>query len=231
LPEQERHLIAICCGIPVVTALWVATVTPAAFLRYVIMAAPIGCLLSAWCFVRVAGRRPHLAVAAAALMVITPLFSIPLRGFLKPPAWSRTGDVVRSELPFLVSDIFRQRPDPNRAVIEWLRQHASPEDEILINYEDAPLIFYLPNPIRGGIAAFRAEDTFKPPAFAVIRRSVGFVHWPVFSREIERYEWEPVELQAPDIMWGNNPDPIGHIQDPAAAKPLLFARRVDAARP
>ena len=36
--------------------------------------------------------------------------------------------------------------------------NAAPNDEILINYEDIPLMYYLPNPIRGGISAFRVED-------------------------------------------------------------------------
>jgi hypothetical protein len=34
------------------------------------------------------------------------------------------------------------------SVIDWLRRNAPPTDEILINYEDVPLVFHLPNPIR-----------------------------------------------------------------------------------
>lgn len=60
--------------------------------------------------------------------------------------------------------------DPNRIVVEWLKQNAAPSDEILVNYEDIPLMFYLPNPIRG-LSAFRVEDDAKtPPAFVVLRR-------------------------------------------------------------
>jgi hypothetical protein len=61
-------------------------------------------------------------------------------------------------------------------VIEWLQKNAAPSDEILINYEDKPMMFYLPNPIRGGVSAFRVEDDAQTPArFVVLRRSVGFV--------------------------------------------------------
>ena len=92
-------------------------------------------------------------------------------------------------------------------------------------------MFYLPNPIRGGLAAFRVEDDAKtPPRFLILRRSVGFVHWPVFQREMGRYNWEPVTLKAPDVMWGNNPDPIGQVQDPATAPSLFIARRVERSR-
>jgi hypothetical protein len=111
-------------------------------------------------------------------------------------------------------------------VIDWLRQNAAPADEILINYEDLPLMFYLPNPIRGGIAAFRAEDDAKtPPTFLVIRQSVPFVHWPVFQREAGRYQWMEVPVKAPDVLWGNNPDPMAQAQDFATERKIIVARR------
>ena len=107
------------------------------------------------------------------------------RAWRLSPVRRPDGAFVRPELTALVRDVFRTRRDPNRLVVEWLRQHAQPTDEILINYEDLPLMYYLPNPIRGGVAAFRAEDDAKtPPRFAILRRSVPFVHWPVFQREI-----------------------------------------------
>jgi hypothetical protein len=55
---------------------------------------------------------------------------------------------------------------------------------------------------------------------------VDFVHWPVFERELARYKWEVVPLKAPDVMWGNNPDPMGD-DDPNAAPDLYIARRVN----
>ena len=229
LPEAERHLLLVCCTLPVALGLWVTRVAPDAYVRYVVMAAPIGCLVAAWAMVHLAGPQPQLAVLGAAVLALTPWFSVPLLGFVTPPRWIKTGSVLRSELPFLVSEVFGHRPDPNRIVVEWLRQNAAPSDEILVNYEDVPLMFYLPNPIRGGIPAFRAEDdAITPPRFAVIRRNVSFLHWPVFTREIARYQWELVPLDAPDVFWGNNPDPMGYLlQDPKTAKPLFIARRID----
>ena len=87
-------------------------------------------------------------------------------------------------------------------------------------------MFYLPNPVRGGVAAFRVEDDARAaPRFVALRRSVRFVHWPAFERELARYQWEPVGLKAPDIPWGNNPDPMGQ-QDSRTAPDLYIARRV-----
>jgi hypothetical protein len=227
LPTAERRLLAIACGIIFALAIWVPSVAPAAFLRYVIIATPVGCLLSAWVLVRGCNLRTPYAWLGAAVLVLTPWFSLPLHVLNPPPSWYPNGPVFRAELSTLRREIFAPPPDPNHLVIDWLRQNTAPTDEILANYEDLPLMFYLPNPIRGGMGAFRAEDDAKnPPSFLVIRRSVPFVHWPVFQREVARYQWIVVPLKAPDVIWGNNPDPSAEAQDFTTERTIIVARRV-----
>jgi len=228
LAATERRLILIACAVMVAFSLWVPSVTPTFFLRYVIIIAPLGCLLTAWVLVRSCGPHVSLAWLGAAVLSLTPWLSEPSDLLNPPPPWHRSAAVFRPELLTAATGVFSHRPDPNRIVIEWLRDHAAPTDEILINYEDVPLMFYLPNPIRGGMAAFRVEDDTKtPPEFVVLRRSVGAVHWPVYIRELQRYEWsvEP-QVQAPDIPWGNNPDPSAQMQDAARAQSIFIARRI-----
>ena len=58
-----------------------------------------------------------------------------------------------------------------------------------------------------------------------MRRSVLFVHWPVFQRELGRYKWARIPTEAPDVIWGNNPDPAG--QYPLRADSLILLRRTD----
>ena len=41
------------------------------------------------------------------------------------------------------------------------------------------------------------------------------------------YHWVPVGLKAPDVMWGNNPDPMAQGEDAGKAPDLVIARRVD----
>ncbi len=230
LPPHERRAVSVLCGLYAALMFWIPSVAPYPFLRYVILLAPAGCALSAWVLVRGCGdRAPRLAPVGALLLAATPWFNLPAHAVLpRLPASSglETGWLVRAEFSILASEVFGNRPDPNRIVAEWLRANAAPDDEILINYEDVPLMFYLPNPIRGGIAAFRVEDDSKsPPRFAVIRRSIDFVDWTVFNREVQRYQWTPVPVSAPDIQWGNNPDPIAENQDPAEAPDLLILQR------
>ena len=227
LKAAERRLVTIGCGILVALTLWIPTVTVYSFLRYIIIAVPVGAMLTAWVLTRVFGKRLWLAWVGAAVLVFTPWLSVPLRAVAAPPDWWEGSAWYRVELDDLRARIFGHQADPNRLVIDWLRKNAAPTDEILINYEDFPLMYYLPNPIRGGIAAFRVEDDAKTPArFLILRRSVEFVDWPVFYREVARYHWISIPLKAPDVMWGNNPDPMGN-DDPGKAKNLLLARRVD----
>ena len=231
LLSVERRLVGICCAILIAMVLWVPTVAPAAFLRYSIIVAPLGCLLTAWVLVQLgkitsSSLNPALPWIGAAIFVLTPWLSLPLHA-LRPRTLLHA-TVLRPELNLLRERVFGHPLDPNRPVIEWLRQNAAPDDEILINYEDVPLMFYLPNPIRGGIAAFRVEDdSRKPPEFLVLRRSVTFVHWPVFEREMQRYAWAPIPVEAPDIVCGVCPDPVER-SHPAHPLPIYVARRVGA---
>lgn len=229
LPPFESRLIVLACAIIVCLGLWVPTVAPTVFVRYVIMAAPVGAMLTAWLFVRGLGARaPRAAWLAAAVVALTPWLCMPVTAFWNAPRYFSTGTILRSELSLIRTDIFEHRLDPNRLVIEWLQKNAAPTDEILVNYEDLPMMYYLPNLIRGGIAAFRAEDDKKtPPAFVVMRLTVPFSYWAVYRREVDRYFWVPVPVKAPDIRWGNNPDPQGHFQDRARAANLLFFERAE----
>jgi Dolichyl-phosphate-mannose-protein mannosyltransferase len=224
LQAFESRLIGVSCAIIGVFFLWIPAVAPAAFLRYTIILAPVGCLIVAWVLIRLSdsfGRYP--VWIGAAIFIVTPWLSLPLR--VLHPASLRHAHVVRPELKTLATSVFGNEPDPNRVVIDWLKQNSAPSDEILINYEDVPLMFYLPNPVRGGIGAFRAEDdSRRPPDFIVLRKSVDFVYWPAFERELRRYQWDPVNLHAPDIACGICPDPVQRY-DAAHAPSIFVARR------
>lgn len=230
LPSIEKRLMAIVCSIVLVLFFWIPTVAPAPFLRYSIMTAPLGCLLVAWSLVRFeeSSQFRGFAWIGAAVFVFTPWLSLPLHII---PVRQHDATLVRPELSALYRNIFGHPPDPNRVIIDWLRQNAAPTDEILINYEDIPLMFYLPNPVRGGISAFRAEDDAKkPPDFVILRKSADFGHWLVYQRELAQYTWKEVGLEAPDIKCGNDPDPTAQEflapgYDPVHAPMIFVARR------
>jgi hypothetical protein len=63
----------------------------------------------------------------------------------------------------------------------------------------------------------------------VVRQSVSFVHWPVFQREIGRHLWNRQPLHAPDVPFGNNPDPAAQVRWTHPDPPdLIVAERAPA---
>ena len=227
LAVSERRFAAIACATMAAFIVWVPLVAPTSFLRYVIIVAPLGSLLTAWVLVRGPGSARTWPVwVGAAVFLFTPW----LTWLIPSPSFYRASGALRPELAILWNQIFTHYPDPNAAVIEWLKHNSSPSDEILINYEDLPLMFYLPNPIRGGIAAFRVEDDARtPPEFVVLRRSVHWVQWPLYLNELGRYTWSQIPLNAPDMQWGNNPDPAALLSRSSPSATIYVARRVPSA--
>jgi hypothetical protein len=237
LSPPEELLVKTALWIIPAILFWLTMVTPVPFLRYSIIIAPVGAIIAAWAMVRGtemlwAGKQWRVTATASGLalfLVVSPWACKPVSFVVPKDLRTDTGNAIRTELARLCSDVFGREPDPNRLVIEWLKMNAAPADEILITYEDLPLVFYLPNPIRGGIGAFRVTDDVKAqPKYAILRPSVWFVHQPVFAHELNRFHWRPVEnFRAPDIVWGNNPDPDAHKWDPAKPRTLQLLQRLE----
>ncbi|MCC6409838.1 MAG: hypothetical protein IT453_21980 [Planctomycetes bacterium] len=229
-----RRLVALALAVVFAELAWMVRASPYPFLRYVIAFAPLGALVTA-CVAWEAGRRwlPRragvLATGLCALAVVSPLFAAPLSRALSADFddLCAPGRFVRSELDVLASELFRSVPDPNRAVVDSLRGQLRDGDEILANYEDLPLAFYLDVPVRGGVAGFRVEAA-TPARWVVLRRTVGWVHWPAYERALAAARYQRGSLDAPDIPWGNNPDPSAHwSRIPFPVAPLTLLRRAD----
>jgi hypothetical protein len=224
----ERHVVGLAVAIVLALFAWVPIVTPYPFHRYLVAATPLAALVTAFALVRAADRalagqpraRSAALVSAALVLGLTPLASHP--GLLLVPprhrpehaSWLRADfpwqrhPWLRSELVWTLAELAGCAPDPNRLVIEYLRPRLREGDEILVNYEDAPFMFYTDARVRGGIPAFRIEDPgAPPPRFAVVRRSVPFTHWDVFKEELRRHRWRRLPVAAPDVPYGNSPDP------------------------
>jgi hypothetical protein len=155
-----------------------------------------------------------MALTLSAIVVLCPLpsniitWTMPLNRLTLHPF----GMFLRPELTILKNELFDHQYDPNRTIIESIKAKARTGDEILVNYEDMPFMFYMDNPIRGGVPCFRVEDRSSEPRFLVIRNSVrDFMHWSVYEREFRRqvsqYQWERIPLAALDIPFGNIPEP------------------------
>jgi len=236
---NARRIVALALAIIFGELAWMSYASPYPFLRYVIGLAPFGAMVVALVAVEIGrrlGAEPRAAAAIAAgvcaLQIASPVFAAPLSRMLSRDLGQQLepGPFVRAELDVLWSELAREAPDPNRAVVDALRARLEPGDEVLANYENLPLAFYLDVPVRGGIAGFRVEDA-EPARFVVLRRTVDFVHWPPYERALAKARYRRLPIDAPDVPWGNNPDPLAHwSRIPSPAPSLILLERDDPAR-
>ncbi len=216
-PREERRIVLLCLAVFAALLVWVPVAAPHPYHRYVVAATPLAALLVALAVTRVAGSlvrrataRALVAVALALALALSPVASNAVSMWI--PYFGRTlnevGRFVRGEIAPAWLEISGRAPDPNRTVIDYVASRLAPDDEILVTYEDIPFMFYTAHPVRGGISAFRAEDRAGvAPRFAVVRQSVLSLYWNVFRRELGRYRWQAMPVEAPDVPFGNSPDP------------------------
>jgi hypothetical protein len=240
----NKMLLFVSFTLILTSLLWVPTVTPYAFYRYIVQLTPIASLCSAWVLnevsILIISRTPHpgeklrylIVLSFAFFMAVCPFFSnlVPIQFTKQLYSNSILNQIIKPDWSVLYKEIFPSSTmDPNRKTVEDLSRIASSNDEILINYEDVPLMFYTDCRIRGGISCFRVNDSNRtPPRFLIYRRSVNFVHTSIFNQEIMRYHWRRIDSNIPDITWGNNPEPEFRINlNKEIFSPLLFAENID----
>jgi hypothetical protein len=216
---REREVLVATVALIAVMLVWVPSVAPFHYHRYIVQLTPLAALLVAWTAGQIADlcarswRAPALA-GCIAFVAVSALPSWPVTAAILAIEYpdqldgSLAESLTRSELLDAGREIFEERPDPNRATVEFLRARLRPGDEVVTNYEDFPLMFYTGARIRGGIPAFRVEDRSAPPArFLVLRKTVPFGYWPLYRREARRWNWRFSGAGGPDVPFGNNPDP------------------------
>jgi hypothetical protein len=230
-----RRLVILSIGIICVFVLWMSRIAPVPWLRYIIPLASLCAIVSAY-VIAAAGRsisralptaRPALTltVTTTALLIVTNLLCLPVVSAIperyRMPVYTSTA--IRPELRVYRDSLRGYGPDPNRAAVDYLKKRLSPEDEVICNYEDTPLMFYLSNPIRGGIACFRLTDNkTTAPRYAVVRMSaLGITYRATYARVLSKSKWMPHSLSIPDVPWGNNPDPMSqYTLTPIVGPPL-----------
>ena len=219
---EGRRVAGLAILVSLALLIWVPLVSPYPFYRYLMPATPLTALALAYVILGTidlmfAGRaandlRVVAALPLAALFALPPLVALPVS--LLIPVQDRAipefGTVMRAEFGALYMDLLDEGPDPNRDVIKRLAPKLKPGDEVLVNYEDVPFMFYTDATVRGGMCAFRTEASDDGHLrFAVIRPNLVIGH-AALVREIERHDWRPWYEDVPAHSWGNIPDPRHH---------------------
>jgi len=219
--QSERRVLEPILLFAALLAIVQSIVVPFPFHRYIVSLTPLAVIVVAWTLVSGAKRlfsspmtSAGLAALGALLLIISPIISSPVSVFLpaKIQPQKGIGLIVRPELAYLKAEVIgTSLVDPNRATIEFLRKRMKPGDEVLINYEDMPAMFYLDGNIRGGAPCFRVgERTGPPPRFVVIRRTAQFFpyQWKVVETFVNQCRLKQIKAGIPDTPWGNCPDPM-----------------------
>jgi len=217
-----RRLVGLATCLCLALLVWVPTVSPFPFYRYLMPVTPLAALALAYVILgsidlMFAGRaandlRVVAALPLAALFTLTPLAALPVSLFI--PSQHRPlqqfGILVRPELSAIYLDVIEDGPDPNRDVIEVLASRIQAGDEVLVNYEDVPFMFYTDATVRGGMCAFRTEAPDNGRLrFAVIRPNLRIGH-AALMRELARHRWRPIYERILALRWGHVPDPRFH---------------------
>ena len=234
---QSHSLVGLSLLIICALTLWMSLAAPSGFYRYIVSLTTLSAIVVVYVFMELARLIPRakdvrwlvpcVFVTATFLFSFTNLLSRAVI-FLEPPELRPIpylSSLVRPEIKLLIGDLRNTYNDPNRAVVEFLRERIKPGDEILCNYEDIPLMFYFPNRVRGGISCFRVTDSGEA-SFAIFRKSSTCSHVPIYLQAFEKSRWYPHSLNAPDIQWANFPDPHHHflLISPNSPVQMVFER-------
>ncbi|MFW6124940.1 MAG: hypothetical protein ACOC46_02225 [Pirellulales bacterium] len=241
-PREQTEVVWLALAIILATVAWMPIIAPYPYFRYTVNCVPLAAMVLAFAavrlpgLVRTRGNRSWLETFApvplAAVFALSPCLAVPLEIPI-PERYlphERRAILLRPELRYLAAELFGTYPDPNRIVIEYLLPRLRPDDELLCTYEDIPLMFYTGNRVRGGLSCFRLADRGgRAPRFAVLRNKHPLRRFQVnlLNREWLRYDWQHHTVQAPDIRWGNNPDPRTHLAapPPGIANVMVFERK------
>lgn len=167
---------------------------PWTYFRYLLGLLPVAALLSAVVLDRLFAVHAAVGAAAMAVLVGSNALSLALPPHrLESDAWR------------YLQELRHDYDGPNEALVEHLLAHGRRDQLVLTNYGQLPITFY-----TGMRAVGFGQDPRIPetPDWIVIRR--GRPHMTYLSERARAGGYRPIVLDAPDLLWGNRPDPAHH---------------------
>ena len=173
-------------------ALVVLSLLPWSYFRYLIgLIAPCS-LLVALVVERFWGVRRSLGLAVLATLIATNAFSLVLAPrVLKFDPWRYFGEISHDY------------DGPNEGVVKYLEANGRPDQLVLTNFGQLPIIFYT----RMRAVGFGQDPrTADRPDWVVIRN--GRRNRRILLGKVRGLQ--PTTIDYPDVGWGNRPDPTHH---------------------
>jgi 4-amino-4-deoxy-L-arabinose transferase-like glycosyltransferase len=155
--------------------------------------------------------------SAGPLWAVNILLGKPLANYLDVEQ-DRLNRKVRLKVPILdyLYEITHDYNGPNEGIVKFLSQHAEPGETIYTNFGHEVIIFYT------GLKVVNRISDPATPFYYLTSQPVDSVDWIVIRKYWERPEafnflenslppnYKKYEINYPDLMWGNRPDPNYH---------------------
>ncbi len=115
---------------------------------------------------------------------------------------------LRTDIAAFFDELTHSVADPEKGLVDYFRKYGKPGQIIKASYDDLSLMFYLPHMriiprlVRGGVPDYIIPRGEYPLLF-----DNNFLQLLEERKVIYREEAIPY----PDVVWGNNPDPLFHL--------------------
>lgn len=165
---------------------------PWMYFRYLIGLVPVCCILLGIVIEHLFVLRKVLGLGVLALGISTNGFTL-----LLPP------HQLRSDLLRYFYEISHDYDGPDEGIVEYLKTHGRPDQLVVTNYGQLPIIFYTRMRAVGfGQDPHTAED----PDWIIVRRNRGDAEYLLARAS----GYRKIVIDYPDIPWGNRADPNRH---------------------
>jgi 4-amino-4-deoxy-L-arabinose transferase-like glycosyltransferase len=236
----HRHA-AVLFSIVAIGGIGGAMLSPFRFFRYAVPVIPIVLALGAIGLTALGSRGRVRQVFATAVVVALVTSTAPF-------VWSHTlmATMARAtgfvavrdrihEYRLPLAQLVRELRDPPRgpiaAIVEYLRNHARPDDVVVTSYGELPLKFHTRLTVYGGETAQLppvdvAADWLWPRHLGSYREVRAAEEW--IDKELSNGTYAPIELPVSDRRWENREDPEEHIfSNPGPNGPRVVLYRAE----
>jgi len=168
------------------------SILPWIYFRYLIGLVPVFALLLGLCVWQVWRLNKAVAWVMLVLLMFSNLFSLPL-----PP------HQFKYNLSDFLYEITHNYDGPNEGIVRYLQEHGTPDQFVITNYGQLPIMFYTGMRTIGFSQDLRVPEKADWIIIRNGRQNGGFLRY--LSRE-----YQPIVIDYPDLLWGNRPDPFFH---------------------
>ncbi len=218
---DDKERLAAMIVLTVAINLLILALIPQRFHRYLVHLYPMLAILFAWATIKLFSWQKVAGVAFGIMLMFTNwLHILPMEwiGIVNRPWHTEFDQLPYPNIPMklYLTELFDGPPDVNANIIEHFREHAEPDDAVLITYGDLPLMFYTNIKVMGGLQKDNPEFLDDPEW--VVQRAVSRTKRDgslVFSvqaalEHIASDEYDAMVLDFPDEDFGARADPFFH---------------------